>query len=56
MAGQLINRGRDAWLVRVYLGTDRDTGKRGVLPVLSNGKSTPQSTPPFSISLLSALF
>ncbi len=28
MAGQIINRGKGVWLVRVYLGTDPDTGKR----------------------------
>jgi hypothetical protein len=27
MAGQIINRGRGVWLVRVYLGTDPDTGR-----------------------------
>jgi len=26
MAGQLIPRGKGAWLVCVYLGTDPDTG------------------------------
>jgi hypothetical protein len=28
MAGQLILRGKNVWLVRVYLGVDLDTGKR----------------------------
>jgi len=28
MAGQIANRGKDVWLVRVYLGTDPDTGRR----------------------------
>jgi hypothetical protein len=28
MAGQLIQRGRQTWLVRSYLGRDPDTGKR----------------------------
>lgn len=28
MAGQIINRGKGTWLVRVYLGRDPDTGKR----------------------------
>jgi integrase len=28
MPGQIIPRGKGVWLVRVYLGTDRDTGKR----------------------------
>jgi len=27
MAGQLIPRGKGAWLVRVYIGKDPDTGK-----------------------------
>jgi hypothetical protein len=26
MAGQLINRGKNVWLIRVYTGRDVDTG------------------------------
>jgi integrase len=28
MVGQVINRGKSVWLVRVFLGRDRETGKR----------------------------
>jgi hypothetical protein len=34
MPGQLIPRGKGVWLVRVYVGTVPDTGKRFSLAVL----------------------
>ena len=40
MAGQIMNRGKGVWLVRVYLGTDSDTGGARPLPgkVTSGGR------------------